>query len=361
MIPGVCQKSGRTYRRFKVKGPDGRWIDHYVKLPDPTDPGFAEALARVNGKAPVRAEPVGGTIAALIAELRPVLAKRDMATDTRKAWAYYLRLIDEQHGKRLVADLERSHCYRIRDGMAEDPGKANNYMAKFKALLEFGAERGWLRVNPATGIPLLEVGEHAPWPPHVLQAALAAASPMDRLIIITGLCSGQRASDAIRIPRKFERGMIALRSKKTSTIAAILMHPLWRAEIDRTEAKAVTVLYDRSGRPFASAETLQARIRRLMKQLGFVDQDGVPLYSFHGLSKNAICYLTELGLDEGTIGAIVGKTPETVRHYAKETRLWMLAERAADTVIAGRIERLVGKTVADGGKRQGRGAAKALK
>jgi hypothetical protein len=48
----------------------------------------------------------------------------------------------DQHGQRLVADLERSHCYRIRDGMADEPGKANNYMAKFKALLEFGAERG---------------------------------------------------------------------------------------------------------------------------------------------------------------------------------------------------------------------------
>jgi hypothetical protein len=96
-----------------------------------------------------------------------------MADATRSAWAYYLGLIEEQHGKRLVADLERSHCYRIRDGMADEPGKANNYMAKFKALLEFGAERGWIKDNPASGIPLLEVGEYAPWPPHVLAEALA--------------------------------------------------------------------------------------------------------------------------------------------------------------------------------------------
>jgi predicted transcriptional regulator len=71
---------------------------------------------------------------------------------------------------------------------------------------------------------------------------------------------------------------------------------------------------------------------------------GQALYTFHGLSKNAICYLTELGLDEATIAAIVGKTPETVRHYAKEARRWMLAERAASTVIAGRIDGLVGKS-----------------
>jgi hypothetical protein len=342
MIPGCCQKGGSTYRRFRVKKPDGAWGDLYIKLPDPSDPTFAEALARVNGTTPERARPIRGTIAGLIAEMRPTWAKRDMAQATRSAWAYYLELIEQQHGKRLVAELERSHCYRIRDGMADEPGKANNYMAKFKSLLEFGAERGWIKDNPASGIPLLEVGEYAPWPPNVLAEALAAASPMDRLIIITGLCSGQRASDAIRIPRKFDGGMISLRSKKTDSPAALVMHPLWRAEIDKTEAKAITVLYDRGGKPFASPGTIQARIRRLMKRLGHVDADGVPLYSFHGLSKNAICYLTELGLDEGTIGALVGKTPETVRHYAKEARLWMLAERAAETIIAGRIERLVG-------------------
>jgi hypothetical protein len=49
MIPGVCQKGGSTYRRFKVKNADGKWGDQYVKLPDPSDPGFAEELARVNG------------------------------------------------------------------------------------------------------------------------------------------------------------------------------------------------------------------------------------------------------------------------------------------------------------------------
>jgi hypothetical protein len=345
VIPGCCQKGGSTYRRFKVKKPNGGWADHYVKLPDPADPAFAEALARVNGTAAARGKPANGTIAALIAELRPVLAKRDMADATRSAWAYYLGLIEDQHGMRRVADLERSHCYRIRDGMADEPGKANNYMAKFKALLEFGAERGWLKVNPAAGIALLATGEHEPWPAHVLTEALAAASPMLRLAIVTGLCSGQRLSDAIVMQHGWHDGrLMRLRSRKTDTGAVIPMHPLWLAEIAAVERKAVTLLYDRSGKPFRAPDRIQAQLRRLMRELGYVDADGQVLYTFHGLSKNAICYLTELGLDEGTIGAIVGKTAETVRHYAKEARRWMLAERAAATVIAGRIDGLVGKS-----------------
>lgn len=349
MIPGVCQKGGRTYRRFKVKQ-NGKWVDHYVKLPDPTDPRFAEELARVNAK-PERTRPARGSISALIAEFRPILAKRPMAAATRSAWAYYLGLIDEQHGKRLVADLERSHCYKIRNSMTDTPGTANNYMAKFKGLMEFGAENGWRKDNPAAGIPLFDTGEHDPWPKHVLAEAIEEADSILRLAIISGLCSGQRVSDVIKMQHGWHDGrLMQLRSKKTDTPALIPMHPLWLAEIAKVERKSVTLLYDRFGKPFSGPDRIQERIRRLMHRLGHIDDEGQLLYTFHGLSKNAICYLTELGLDESTIEAIVGKTPETIRHYAKEARRWMLAEAAADRVIAGRIDRLVGRKSPNEGK-----------
>lgn len=350
MIPGCCQKGGSTYRRFRVKLPDGRWGDQYVKLPDPSDPLFAEELARVNAK-PERVKPAKGTIAALIAEFRPILAKREMADRTREAWAYYLGLIEAKHGKRIVSDLERSHCYKIRNGMIDQPGKANNYMAKFKGLLEFGAEQGWIKDNPAKGIPLFDTDEHEPWPAYVLAECLDEADPILRLAIVSGLCSGQRVSDVIRMQHGWHDGRImTVRSKKTDTEAVVPMHPLWIAEIGKVDRKAVTLLYDRFGKPFSGPDRIQERIRRLMHRLGHVDEEGQLLYTFHGLSKNAICYLTELGLDESTIEAIVGKTPETIRHYAKQARRWMLAERAANKVIRGRFDKLVGKKSAVRGK-----------
>lgn len=343
MIPGVCQKGGATYRRFRVKR-DGKWTDLYIKLPDPSDPRFAEELARVNSKPTERAKPLQGTIGALIVEYRPVLAKRELAAATRRDWHYYLQLIEDDHGNRLVADIRRSHCYKIRDKMADEPGKANNYMAKFKALLEFAAERDWIATNPAAKLPMLETGEHQPWPAHVLREALDVAGPMLRLAIISGLCTGQRVSDVIKMQHGWHDGrLMTLRSKKTDTPAVIPVHPLWLEEIGKVEKKAVTILYDRFGKPFTGPDRIQERIRRLMHELGHVDDDGQVLYTFHGLSKNAICYLTELGLDESTIEAIVGKTPETIRHYAKEARRWMLAERAAKRVIKGNFGNLVGR------------------
>ena len=99
--------------------------------------------------------------------------------------------------------------------MVDEPGKANNYMAKFKALLEFAAERDWIAVNPAAKLPTLATGEHEPWPAHVLREALDAAGPMLRLAIISGLCSGQRISDVIKMQHGWHDGrFMTLRSKK---------------------------------------------------------------------------------------------------------------------------------------------------
>jgi hypothetical protein len=338
MIPGVCQKKGITYRRFRVKLADGRWGDHYVRLPDPTDPRFAEELMRVNATPVQLGVAAPGSIAALVIEFRVVLAKRTMADATRRAWSYYLGLIEEEHGKRLVADLRKAHVFRIRDKMTDTPGKANNYLSKLRALLDFACERDWIAVNPAAGVPGLDTGEHEPWPSHVIEEVLAEADPMLRLAIVTGLCSGQRLSDVILMQHGWHDGrMMEVRSKKTSTDAFVQMHPLWLAEIKKVPRKAVTLLYDRFGKPFSGTDRIQERLRRLMHKLGYVDADDQLLYTFHGLGKNACCYLAELGLEDRVISALVGKTPETVRYYTKRARTLMLAQGAARKVVAGKI------------------------
>lgn len=344
MIRGVIERpkgSGNFYRRFKEKR-SGKWTDIYVRLPHINDPGFSEALARANAKAPERPKPASGCIAALIAEKRIVLASSSMADATRTAWRYYLKLIEAEHGPKPVALLRKAHVFRIRDGMAATPGKANNYIAKLRGLLEFAVERDWIGVNPAAGVPNLETGEHQPWPAHVLEASLAAASPMLRLAIISGLCSGQRVSDVIRMQHGWVRkeggaAMMDVTSLKTKTLAYIPMHPVWAAAIRQMPRKAVTILYDRAGKPFSDTDRIQDRLRRLMHDLGYVDAQGQLLYTFHGLGKNACCYLAEMGLSDSEGAIIVGKTPETFRHYAKNARGLMIAKGAAERVTTGPI------------------------
>ena len=51
-------------------------------------------------------------------------------------------------------------------------------------------------------------------------------------------------------------------------------------------------------------------------------------WTFHGLRKNAVNILLEVGCTEDQVGAIVGMSPAMVRHYSKEVSKFRLARSA---------------------------------
>lgn len=326
-LRNVQERDGRLYYRRKVAGKD-----HYTRLPDVDDPSFA-ADYQDAARTATRSTPARGSIAALVAAFRDSSDFRTIPSDrTRTNYSRYLDMIVADHGHRTVVGVRPFHVRKIRDGMQDTPGKANNWLSVFKTLMAFAAENDWRGDNPAAGIRALKLGEHEPWPADVLERALAAAGPMDRLAIITGLCSGARVGDAIRMAHNWHDGAVMqFTAAKNHGDVALPMHPLWLAEIAKAPRRALTILYDRSGRPFGTTGALQARLRRLMRAIG---EEG---YTFHGLSKNACCYLAELGLNDNEISALVGKTPQTVRHYTKRKRIYMVALGVADRVTGGDV------------------------
>lgn len=326
-MKGVCQKQGRIYYRRKVAGKD-----EYIRLPALDDPTFAIAYQQAAHEA-VRDKPPEGSLAALVAAYRASPEyKLIPSANTRANYSRYLDLIAEKHGHRSVKGVRVAHVYRMRDEFAETPGKANNWLTVFKTIMKFAAMKDWRPDNPTIGITALPIGEHEPWPADVLEKALDRASEMTRLAIITGLCSGARIGDCVRMQHGWHDGsMMEFTTEKRKVDVAVPMHPLWLEEIARVPRKAVTILYDRSGKPFASRRTLGERVRDLMIA---IEEPG---YSFHGLRKNAACYLAELGLSDTEIGAIVGMTPETVRHYTKRKRAYMIARGAAKRVTRGDV------------------------
>jgi len=56
---------------------------------------------------------------------------------------------------------------------------------------------------------------------------------------------------------------------------------------------------------------------------------------FHGLRKNAVINLLEVGCSEDEVGAIVGMSPAMVRHYGQEVRKHRLALNAMKKLEAG--------------------------
>lgn len=332
-MKNVCQKGGRTYLRRKVAGKDT-----YIRLPNPTDPDFAAAYELATQPHGLRARTPRGSIGALVAAYR---ASSDYvlipAASTRSNYSRYLDMIAEEHGHRSIVGVTPHHIYKMRDTMLAAPGKANNWLNVFKRLMAYAAKHGLRRDDPSLRIKALPVGERQPWPADVLSRALDAASPMTRLAIITGLCSGARISDVIKMQHGWhDRRIMELRTQKKKKDVAIPMHTLWLAELDKIERRAVTLLYDRSGRPFSSTDALQKRIRDLMKSIG------APEYTFHGLRKNAACYLVELNLTDQEVGAILAMSPDTVRYYSRQARMLQLARGAADRVTRGDVQRLKG-------------------
>lgn len=349
-MKNVCSKKGLLYFRKKVAGKDT-----YIRLPDVTDPNFAIEYARLSSPENIRIGTSPGTLAALVVEYRKSAEYRQIKSPkTKRNKDRYLTMIEADDGHRLVASCTRPDVKFLRDRFIESPGKANNWLTVFRGLMNLAIDLRMRRDNPADGIKPLGIGEHEPWPSHILTAALEAASPMMRLAIVSGLYSGARVGDVIRMQHGWhDRQMMefdtskAVGKKGKGVPVAIPMHPDWLAELDAMPKRSVTILYDRFGRPFTGAKAIQERMRTLMRSIGsptYKSNGKNRLYSFHGLRKNAACYLAELGLNDGEIGSICGMTPDTVRHYTKRKRVLMIAKGTAGRVTKGEIISLAGGT-----------------
>lgn len=347
----VQQKGAYFYFRRKLAG-----RDQYIRIPAPWDTDFDETYERLCQEEEAKAGPKPGTIGALIESYR---RSPDFLTEigdnTRSNRIRYLDYLVENYGDKTVAGVRPVNVYAIRDKLADTPGKANAVVSTFKVLMDFAIRKDMRDTNPADKIKRLELGEHEPWPADLLKVCVEEATPMTRLAIITGLCSGQRVSDCIRMQYGWIKGgIMELTQKKTGKEVAIPMHPLWVSELGRIERRSVTLLYERSGVPFKTTGAIQARLRDLMasKAVREVHADLVArelidadqTFSFHGLRKNACCYLLELGLADTSVGSILGMSTEMVRHYGKRTRALTIAREAAKKVRSGKIMALpVGK------------------
>ncbi|MBB5709286.1 tyrosine-type recombinase/integrase [Sphingomonas xinjiangensis] len=349
----VQQKGAYFYFRRKLGGKD-----QYIRIPAPWEPEFDAVYERLCSESEPKSAPKPGSIAALVLAYRK---SPDFLTEigdnTRGNRVRYLDYLVEHYGDKTVSGLKTSHVYRIRDILSETPGTANATVSTLKILMDFAIRRDMRETNPAAGVKRLDLGEYEPWPADLLRVCMEQATPMTRLAIATGLCSGQRVSDCIRMQYGWiNDGIMQLRNKKMKADVAIPMHSFWLDELARLPRRSVTLLYERTGAPFKTTGAIQSRLRALMKLPAvreihadlvareLIEED--QRFSFHGLRKNACCYLLELGLSDTEVGSILGMSTEMVRHYGKRTRALMVARGAAERVTGGKIMPMpVGKPV----------------
>lgn len=352
-FPYTVWIKGKIYFSVKVNGKK-----QYQPLPLPNSPRFATEYGKLkrdheakrDARQQVRENHtniITGSFKALIAAYERCPAYRELAPSTKANMDYYFRLFIERWGDTLVASLTPREVDEVlsSEDMIAKPGKAINFIKHLKTLIDAGIRWDYRKdnFNPAQGARRPRIGEHDPWPEHVIEAVLAHASPMLRVAVILGLYTGQRISDCILIEREAllaaAEDSLELTQVKTGVTVFIPIHPELVREVEAIEPsdKAPTVLYNRYGLPFPKPDQIQDRLKKLMIELGhyeWIVVDGVrkkkALYSFHGLRKCSTNHLAELGASAHEIGAINGMDVNTVIHYSRKVNRKRLAANVSE-------------------------------
>jgi len=259
---------------------------------------------------------------------------RSLSTGTQRNYSIYLRYFLEMLPTAPAGELERKDVVRLIDGRAETPGAANSLLRAINALYKWGRTRGHVENNPCRDIEELSVGEHAPWPESVLDAALEADDDRVRLATHLLLYTAQRIGDVLRMKwTDIAMGAdgvrrLTVQQQKTGRELVIPIHAALERELQRHKRELGYIIAGVQGRPL-SQHRLRDDLQAFAAQLG---AKVVP----HGLRKNAVNALLEAGCSAAETASISGQSLQMVEHYAKARSQRKLGEAAILKWQAGR-------------------------
>jgi integrase len=321
---------GKTYLYFRTGQRDQRGREILSPLPSPRDPGFGDCYAsllaartkRVNSKA--AADEL--TVTAFCDLYQKSEHFRGLAAGSQRLYGISLRQFCAALPTAPAGLVERKDLQRLVDSRAETPGAANSLLRAVNALYKWGRTRGHVENNPCRDVLELRVGEHQPWPEHVVEAALAAENDRVRLAVHLLLYTGQRIGDVVKMKwtdvTTAADGIrrIAVEQEKTGRQLIIPAHSALQRELDRHPRSLGYIIAGVQGRPLAQ-KTLRSDLQAFAANAG---AKVVP----HGLRKNAVNALLEAGCSAAEVAAITGQSLLMVDHYAMGRSQRKLGEAA---------------------------------
>jgi integrase len=277
--------------------------------------------------------PAGGSIGALIAHYRASPDFRRLAPQTQRDYERRLSWFAEHYAMDPASAIDREFARDLRDAFADRPRKADYMVQVLSVLCSFACEfpsRYGLEHNPCARIRKLwraQDGGYKPWPANVIAAALEAAEPSLRDIILSGLYLGQRGQDdAALLWSHYDGASVAVVQAKTGKRLRVPAHPVLRARLDAKPRTAAVMFTTSTGRPW-QPHNIRRVIREHMRAIGH------PGYSRHGLRKNAVNALLEAGASHAEVAAVTGQSVAMVEHYAREVDQARLAENAIRKLV----------------------------
>lgn len=305
---------------------------------------FTKALVE-NAGAPIAsgtAAPARHSVAALVDEYRAAPEFVKLAPATKRSYEWHLAEIRKVWGSLPAKDIQRKHIIRMRNGLASTPAQADMRVRVLSRLIGVGMDLGYRDTHPGRKIGRINTPvPYRRWPAAALAAFEKHAAPraVDALMLLR--YSGQRIGDTCAMRRvHIVDGRIRVVQDKTDKDLLILMHPrLVDHFAGRTVAGFDHLLVNLKGKPWTTsglshfisdemervtAKVIAEHLEKTGETLELDFDELVP----HGIRKNAVGELLEVGNSVAQTAAVTGQSFQMVEHYAKEILQKQLADEA---------------------------------
>lgn len=308
------QAKGREYLYFDTGQKDAKGKRIYKRLPPRSDTRkfggtYSGLLAQRTKRQNVRSVATINDLSRLYQKDTKFTSK---SQGTQATYLIYIKQIEKLIGNAPVYALARKDVQEIMDRMQDRPGAAAMLLVVLNNILEIAINKEWIEKSPAALVEPPEAdedGDHAPWPEDLLAEALK--DPIVGLPVALLYYTGQRIGDVcnMRWDDIQADGTIYVRQQKGQKDLWPSLHADLAAMLAKEPRVAETILYGRGNKPRKKA-TLRKHLQDWAAERG---HEVVP----HGLRKNAVETLLEVGCSVGEIASITGQSLQIVEHYAR--------------------------------------------
>jgi integrase len=319
----VTKAKGREYCYFRTGKLDERGREILAPLPPRSDiAGFGAAYASCLAARTKRESAAAELTVTDLCRLYEKSPKfRELSQGTQRLYGFGLAYLCSRLPTAPAGLLEQKDIARLVDGKADTPGAANSLLRTINAMYKWARKRGHVSNDPGKDIETLDMGEHEPWPRHVLEAALGADDARVRLGAHLLYYTAQRIGDAVRMRwTDIRDGKLTVTQQKTKRTLIIPIHDKLADELARHERRIGYIIEGQKGKPLHQ-HTLRETLQR------FASENGAKVVP-HGLRKNAVNALLEAGCSAAETAAISGQSLGMVEMYAKARAQGSLASAA---------------------------------
>jgi integrase len=317
-LPARVQRKkakGKTYYYFVV-GVSSSGKTMLKRLPDIRDIEFSGALStmlRVYGtrKPNARATLKVSELAALWEKSESFTRNK---TNTKRVYSMYLPVFLKQFGHAPANEVGRADIRALLDSMKDRTGAANMTLSVVGALYKYGREEGHVTVNPTADVRAYPTTDHKEWPEALLAEALNDEDWLVRTSVALLYYTAQRIGDVAGMrwskgeyPAYIDGGRVHVTQEKTGAALDFPVHPRLVEILGPPKDEGFILEYREGG---YAVNTIRGRLKAWGAARG---HNIVP----HGLRKNAVNKLLEVGCSVAETSSISGQSLKLVEHYSK--------------------------------------------